>query len=295
MGPRRCLACAPYLHAREAQIITILGNPTSTLGRNSLGLDAYPRSRRARSISPLRRPPRSLSRSGTHWRVSLDDPRGHHRPKGSHATTRLGGSDGGSRCRWRISCSRSRSWAASHQAARCWSVLAGRQRPRGVGAALVVEDDRLVVSVTDGDVRRGLANLGSRPLHSEVAASELMTAEPEVVGDEPAYSALVHGGTASVPDLGAARRGLQATCSLPGAPARPRAEAVSRWSMCVPWPRVPARMASSRLPGKPLLRLQGRTIVQWVCDATIRESGVFDRVLGVKRRADPSRGGLLRR
>ena len=41
---------------------------------------------------------------------------------------------------------------------------------------------------------------------------------------------------------------------------------------------IPARMASSRLPGKPLLRLQGRTIVQWVCDATVA-SGVFARVL----------------
>lgn len=41
---------------------------------------------------------------------------------------------------------------------------------------------------------------------------------------------------------------------------------------------IPARMASSRLPGKPLLRLDGRSIVQWVYDATLA-SGVFDRVL----------------
>ena len=41
---------------------------------------------------------------------------------------------------------------------------------------------------------------------------------------------------------------------------------------------IPARMASSRLPGKPLLELDGRTIVQWVHDATV-ESGVFDQVV----------------
>lgn len=41
---------------------------------------------------------------------------------------------------------------------------------------------------------------------------------------------------------------------------------------------VPARMASTRLPGKPLMALQGRSVVQWVHDAT-QDSGVFDRVL----------------
>jgi 3-deoxy-manno-octulosonate cytidylyltransferase (CMP-KDO synthetase) len=41
---------------------------------------------------------------------------------------------------------------------------------------------------------------------------------------------------------------------------------------------IPARMASTRLYGKPLLELNGRTIVQWVHDAT-RDSQVFDRVV----------------
>ena len=58
---------------------------------------------------------------------------------------------------------------------------------------------------------------------------------------------------------------------------------------------IPARMASTRLPGKPLLRLQGRTIVQWVCDATVA-SGVFDRVLvATDDERIARRGGLLRR
>ena len=41
---------------------------------------------------------------------------------------------------------------------------------------------------------------------------------------------------------------------------------------------VPVRMAATRLPGKPLLQLAGRSVVQWVYDATT-ESGVFDRVV----------------
>lgn len=41
---------------------------------------------------------------------------------------------------------------------------------------------------------------------------------------------------------------------------------------------IPARMASSRLPGKPLLPLDGRAIVQWVHDSTVA-SEVFARVV----------------
>ena len=41
---------------------------------------------------------------------------------------------------------------------------------------------------------------------------------------------------------------------------------------------IPSRMASMRLPGKPLLDLGGRPIVQWVHDSTVA-SGVFDQVL----------------
>jgi 3-deoxy-manno-octulosonate cytidylyltransferase (CMP-KDO synthetase) len=41
---------------------------------------------------------------------------------------------------------------------------------------------------------------------------------------------------------------------------------------------VPARMASTRLPGKPLLPLAGRPIVSWVYSAAV-ESGLFDRVV----------------
>jgi 3-deoxy-manno-octulosonate cytidylyltransferase (CMP-KDO synthetase) len=41
---------------------------------------------------------------------------------------------------------------------------------------------------------------------------------------------------------------------------------------------VPARMASTRLPGKPLLLIEGRSVVQWVHDAAV-SSGVFARVL----------------
>ena len=41
---------------------------------------------------------------------------------------------------------------------------------------------------------------------------------------------------------------------------------------------IPVRMDATRLPGKPLLRLDGRTIVQWVHDAAV-ESAVFDDVV----------------
>jgi 3-deoxy-manno-octulosonate cytidylyltransferase (CMP-KDO synthetase) len=41
---------------------------------------------------------------------------------------------------------------------------------------------------------------------------------------------------------------------------------------------IPVRMDATRLPGKPLLRLDGRTIVQWVYDATV-ESAQFDDVV----------------
>jgi 3-deoxy-manno-octulosonate cytidylyltransferase (CMP-KDO synthetase) len=41
---------------------------------------------------------------------------------------------------------------------------------------------------------------------------------------------------------------------------------------------VPARMGSTRLPGKPLLMIEGMPIVQWVHDAAVR-SGVFARVV----------------
>ncbi len=41
---------------------------------------------------------------------------------------------------------------------------------------------------------------------------------------------------------------------------------------------IPVRMDATRLPGKPLLRLDGRTIVQWVYDAAV-ESSVFDDVV----------------
>jgi len=41
---------------------------------------------------------------------------------------------------------------------------------------------------------------------------------------------------------------------------------------------IPVRMDATRLPGKPLLRLDGRTIVQWVYDAAV-ESAVFDEVV----------------
>lgn len=41
---------------------------------------------------------------------------------------------------------------------------------------------------------------------------------------------------------------------------------------------IPVRMSATRLPGKPLLDLGGRTVVQRVHDAT-RASGVFDQVL----------------
>jgi 3-deoxy-manno-octulosonate cytidylyltransferase (CMP-KDO synthetase) len=41
---------------------------------------------------------------------------------------------------------------------------------------------------------------------------------------------------------------------------------------------IPVRMDATRLPGKPLLRLDGRTIVQWVYDAAVA-SAVFDDVV----------------
>lgn len=41
---------------------------------------------------------------------------------------------------------------------------------------------------------------------------------------------------------------------------------------------IPARIGSTRLPRKALLDLVGRTVVQWVHDATVA-SGVFDRVV----------------
>lgn len=41
---------------------------------------------------------------------------------------------------------------------------------------------------------------------------------------------------------------------------------------------IPARMASTRFPGKPLIALSGKPMVQWVVEAA-RASGVSDRVL----------------
>jgi 3-deoxy-manno-octulosonate cytidylyltransferase (CMP-KDO synthetase) len=41
---------------------------------------------------------------------------------------------------------------------------------------------------------------------------------------------------------------------------------------------IPVRMAASRLPGKPLIDLAGRSVVQWVWDATVA-SGVFSDVV----------------
>lgn len=41
---------------------------------------------------------------------------------------------------------------------------------------------------------------------------------------------------------------------------------------------IPVRLAATRLPRKPLLEIGGRTIVQWVWDATVG-AGVFDEVV----------------
>jgi 3-deoxy-manno-octulosonate cytidylyltransferase (CMP-KDO synthetase) len=41
---------------------------------------------------------------------------------------------------------------------------------------------------------------------------------------------------------------------------------------------IPARLAASRLPGKPLLEMAGRSIVQWVWDAAVA-ADVFDEVV----------------
>ena len=41
---------------------------------------------------------------------------------------------------------------------------------------------------------------------------------------------------------------------------------------------VPARFASTRFPGKPLARLKGKPLVQWVCEGTARCS-LVNRVI----------------
>ncbi|MBX3118979.1 MAG: 3-deoxy-manno-octulosonate cytidylyltransferase [Fimbriimonadaceae bacterium] len=41
---------------------------------------------------------------------------------------------------------------------------------------------------------------------------------------------------------------------------------------------VPARMASTRFPGKPLVDLCGKPMIQWVCEAA-SESGMADRII----------------
>ena len=184
------LAALPYLHAREAQIIAIVGNPTSTLARNSaVVLDAYAEV----EACPLDLAPTSTTTLalavGDALAVKPDDPQGHHRrrvrtqPPVGAARTAAHVVGGG--------LMQPVSELGSVAPSTALLDVLANITSAGVGAALVVENDQLMGLVTDGDVRRGLAELGSRPL-AEVTASDLMTAQPEVVGpDEPAYSALV--------------------------------------------------------------------------------------------------------
>lgn len=184
------LAALPYFQAREVQTIAIVGNPKSSLAR---GADVVLDATVEVEACPLGLAPTSSTTLamavGDALAVGLMTskdvtPEGFAR---NHPSGRLGR---------RLTLTVAdlmqplEELGAVDRASPLLDVVA-RISSGGVGAALVVENGRLIGLVTDGDVRRGLAELGDRSL-IDVTAEQLMTAEPQIVSPEaPAYEALL--------------------------------------------------------------------------------------------------------
>lgn len=184
------LAMLPYMRSRNVQIIAILGTTDSTLSRSAaVVLDA----RADVEACPLNLAPTS----STTLAVAVGDalavalmtcknvtPEGFAR---NHPSGRLGR-------RLTLSVAdlmQPLSLIGSVGTRTPFLDVVSSITASGVGAALVVEDGRLVGLVTDGDVRRGLANVGNGSIIA-ITAAHLMTSAPEVVAaDAPAYDALL--------------------------------------------------------------------------------------------------------
>lgn len=184
------LACLPYLQRRHVSIIGILGNAHSAVGRAAtVVLDAFA----AEEACHLGLAPTTTTT------LALG--------VGDALAVRLMAHKGAS----------AESFAMNHPAGRLGRRLTlsvadlmhplteiGSINPSttlldvlahitegGLGAALVVEDDSLVGLVTDGDVRRGIAGIGDRPVR-DLTAAEMMTDDPEVVtGGTSAFEAMI--------------------------------------------------------------------------------------------------------
>lgn len=184
------LSTLPYLRSRQVQIIAIVGTADSTLGRSAtVVLDAYAEV----EACPLNLAPTSTTTLAlavgdalavglmTYKNVTVE---GFAR---NHPSGRLGR-------RLTLSVAdlmQPLSVVGSiNRAASLLDVLACITSG-GVGAALVLDGDHLVGLITDGDVRRGLANVGDGSL-AAITAELLMTKQPETVAlDVPAYDALL--------------------------------------------------------------------------------------------------------
>jgi arabinose-5-phosphate isomerase len=183
------LAALPYLRSREVRVIAIVGNSNSTLGRAAdVRLDAYA----AVEACPLNLAPTSSTTLalavGDALAVGLMGRKG-VTAEGfarNHPSGRLGR-------RLNLLVRDLMQPIASNARVSpetpLLEVLAAITGG-GSGCALVAIDDRLVGLVTDGDIRRGLAQHGDVGI-SHINAKQLMTADPETIEpDVPAYDAL---------------------------------------------------------------------------------------------------------
>ncbi|MFC7360043.1 KpsF/GutQ family sugar-phosphate isomerase [Nocardioides astragali] len=184
------LAALPYLRSRNAQIIAIVGTADSTLGRSAaVVLDAFAEV----EACPLNLAPTSSTTLalavGDALAVSLmayKDITAENFAL-NHPSGRLGR---------RLTLSVAdlmQPVAAIGSVATSTSLLEVLAciTSGGVGAAVVVDGDRLAGLITDGDVRRCLGRLDDTSI-SSVTAADVMTRDPEVVGAETAaYDALL--------------------------------------------------------------------------------------------------------
>jgi arabinose-5-phosphate isomerase len=183
------LATLPYLRSRKAKIIAIVGSTQSTLARAAhVALDA----RAEAEACPLNLAPTSSTTLalavGDALAVALMTRKG-VTAEGfarNHPSGQLGR---------RLTLSVSDLMLPADVIPRIspgtklLDVLAAITHG-GAGAALVTKDRSLLGLVTDGDVRRGLAAGGERPLN-DIRAEHLMTRTPETATpDMPAYDAL---------------------------------------------------------------------------------------------------------
>ena len=273
------LALLPYLRARDVQVVSVVGNTDSTLAlRSAAVLDA----RADAEACPLNLAPTCSTTVALALcdalAIAVMDAKGITSTAfaRNHPSGRLG-----RRLSLRVS-------DLMVAAAAVPALLAGRRAARGrpgdrQGRRGVRRrsstPDGLVGIVTDGDVRRAIEHGGDEDL-LRTPVRRLMTPDPVRDGADVARlrRAAAHGGPA-VADLGAARRHRGRGARRDAAAPRPRAR---RAMTAAARPRllavVPVRMSATRLPGKPLLLLDGRTVVQRVHDA-VQDSGLFDEVV----------------